>query len=61
MDMFPQGQGLGDGACMTPGTGSVEMCQPRDWNVTPGAGLGGGHPGDSHLVILDAWARKESP
>ena len=29
--------------------------------MTPGTGLGGGHPGDSHLVILDAWSRRESP
>ena len=29
--------------------------------MTPGAGSDGSHPGDSRLVILDAWSRRESP
>ena len=29
--------------------------------MTPGAGLDWGQPGDSHLVILNAWSRREYP
>ena len=50
----------GDWAHVIPCTGCEERCHQEDCgNVTPGAGSGGGHPGDclclSHIQVLVRW------